>query len=85
MIDFEYAGKRAWGKSDEIDSAVSNLIDQFFNWKIEHPDKCTPELEQKFASLMLDWRFVSHQMVVCGAATEEFLDQLDDGEGEDNG
>lgn len=85
MIDFEYAGERAWGKSSEIDTAVSNLINAFFNWKIENPDKCTHEIEQEFASLMLDWRFVSHQMVACGAATEEFLEQLDDDEAEDNG
>lgn len=85
MIDFEYAGKRAWGKSDNIDTAVSNLINDFFDWKIEHPDKCTPELEQEFASLVLDWRFVVHQMVACGAATEEFLNRIDDNEDEDNG
>ena len=85
VINFEYAGKRIWGKSDEIDTAVSNLTDQFFNWKIEHADKCTPELEQEFASLVLDWRFVTHQMVSCGAATEEFLDRINGDEDEDNG
>ena len=78
VIDFEYAGKRVWDTSDEIDTAVSNLTDQFFNWKIETPDKCTPELEQEFASLVLDWRFVVHQMVACGAATKEFLNRIDD-------
>lgn len=87
MIDFEFTSQRTTGMSDSINSALSTLFDSFFDWKIEHPDKCTPELEQEFASLMLDWRFVSHQMVACGAATEEFLDKIDDidDEDEDNG
>ena len=85
MIDFEFTSQRATGMSDGINSALSTLFDRFFDWKIENPDKCTPEIEQEFASLMLDWFSVSHQMVTCGDATEKFLEQLDDDEAEDNG
>lgn len=87
MIDFEFTSQRTTGMSDGINSALSTLFDSFFDWKIENPDKCTPEIEQEFAALMFRWHFVTHQLFTLGQITEEFLDKIDDidDEGEDNG